>query len=172
MRFIAAVSNAIDRVKKLTLLHDKHRMRRSIESARPVEKFSMQLLLGLVLLGFISNAHAWSSLSSLGLKGSATRIRADFRVHPSSRSCPTFLNTAMVSEPRARSSSIDRKSFLAIVIGSAFPAMTMADSTGKFSSKVTQCSVELEFSCIPPPCAYLPKCHCTLCFAIPRRFGP
>jgi hypothetical protein len=51
----------------------------------------------------------------------------------------------MVSEPHARSSSIDRKAFLAALIGTAFPALTIADSTGKFSSKVIQRSAEKHF---------------------------
>ena len=116
-----------------------------IATAGPVEKFSMQLFVGLLLVGFTSYAHAWCSPSSLGFKDSVTYLRAHSRAHPSGHSCPTFLNTVMVSEQHARSSSIDRKTFLTALIGTSFPAMTMADSTGKFSSKVIRITWSIIF---------------------------
>jgi hypothetical protein len=125
----------------------------------------MQLFLGLLLVGFTSNAHAWSSLSSLGIKDPATHLRADSRAR-----CPTsqFFTTAMVSDQYARTSSIDRKTFLAALIGTAFPALTLADSTGKFSSKVIQFSAAYQFNnnaLAPVSCPVVSKrCNCTFLF--------
>jgi hypothetical protein len=100
----------------------------------------MSLFLRILFLGLVSQAFGWSVAFAPGSRGSLvltrlrlSTIRTSIR---SNRSRPSIMD--MQSNLEVSPTSVDRKTFLTgIMLGfSLAPQISLADSTGKFSSKV------------------------------------